>query len=89
MGGLGTTGGAKSWHGEVPGKKKAVLLITNCNLIVKRFPHGHCHLAARLQSGFFMFAVAAFSKFAAKRARHTIPVVRNKLGQMTRQVPIF
>lgn len=26
----------------------------------------------------FLLAVAAFSKFAAKRTRHTIPVIRNR-----------
>lgn len=61
--------------------KKAVLHITNGNLIVKRFPHGYCHLAACLRSCLFLLAVAvvAFSKFAAKRTPHTIPVLRNRV----------
>jgi hypothetical protein len=50
--------------------------ITNCNMIVKRFPRGECHLAA-------------FSKLAAKRKLHDIQSRSCGIEQMTRQAPIF
>jgi hypothetical protein len=52
---------------------------------VKKLPRGH--LAARFAIKLFLVADAAFSKFVDKRTQD-IPV-SFKIGQMTRQAPIF